>query len=196
MDWKKIGSNSWNMKNIFKLKFMVLSMQLSVTYALNREILTITYSDLFKPLIRSLSVEVRGIACDMIRGSWISELCLRVLSVLKVRCIGHGSKFGRWILSLIGKIHPMVAINCIMSYLPTDLTFWSLSFTLRTKWGLRVRIRGLWWLNLWCWISIEWSSTSTPIEWVSSPTSIVTLAPIETIVRFVIVGNCCQYKFV
>ena len=57
------------MKNIFKLKFMVLSMQLSVTYALDWEILTITYSDLFRPLIRSLSVKVRGIGCDMIKGS-------------------------------------------------------------------------------------------------------------------------------
>ena len=48
---------------------MVLSMQLSVTYALNGEILTITYSDLFRPMVRSLGVEVRDIGYDMIRGS-------------------------------------------------------------------------------------------------------------------------------
>ena len=44
------------MQNISKLKFMKVSMQLSVTYALDWKILAITYSDLLRTMVRGWSV--------------------------------------------------------------------------------------------------------------------------------------------
>jgi hypothetical protein len=94
-------------------------------------------------LIRCLRAEIVGIGSDVVCGPCVSESCFCVLCMLKIRCTGHCSKFCDWILALINKIYPMIAVNSIVPHLPTDLTsrpFW-FALCSRLKLLLLLRLR-------------------------------------------------------
>jgi hypothetical protein len=57
----------------------------------------------------------------VIRCTRICEPSFCTLSMLNVRGTSHGCKLGSWIFALISKIHSVVAVNSIMTLLPTDL---------------------------------------------------------------------------
>ena len=129
------------MKDIFKLKLMEFGMELRITYVLDWEVLTITYQDLIMTLIRCLKAEIVGIGSEVVCGSCVSEPCFCGLCMLKIGCTGHCSKFCGWILALISKIHPMIAVNSIVPHLPTDLASRPLWFALCSRLILLLLLR-------------------------------------------------------
>ena len=135
MHKKKIWCYSRYMKHIFELELMIFSVQLRVTYILNREILSITYWDLFLTLVRCLRVEVISIGYNVICGSCVSEPGFCILCVMQVRSTSHCSKFGGRVFALVSKIHSVIVVNGIVPYFPTYLT--CRPFTLALKCSLR-----------------------------------------------------------
>jgi len=91
----------------------------------DREILTIANNDLIMTLIRLGEAEMAKAGSDMICCSTINKPGL-ILSETSIGCSGHSFKLGRWMLSLISIIHPMVTIKGQMTNLSTNLTDWSL----------------------------------------------------------------------
>ena len=76
----------------------------------DRQRLTISYSNLLRPFILRLIGETIEISSEVIRSSRISKLGILITGNHCIRCTCHGSKLGRRIFALIGKIHPMVTI--------------------------------------------------------------------------------------
>ena len=88
----------------------------------DREVLSITNSNLILTLIRLGKAEMAKAGSDMICCSTISKPRL-ILSEICIGCSGHNCELGRWMLTLVSIIHSMVTIKGQVTNL-TNLTDW------------------------------------------------------------------------
>ena len=119
-----------------------------------------------------LNREIVQVSIEMIWSSWICQP--RILTVGQ-SCIwswSHCSKLGWWIFTLIGKIHPVIAVNSYVTYFSTNLA--SRSFILE---GLTPKLRGLCWIVILLrlrGVELVWTSTTTlrtvELVWTSTTT--------------------------
>ena len=89
----------------------------------DREVLSITNSDLILTLIRLGKAEMAKAGSDMICCSTIGKSRL-ILSEIYIGCSGHSCELGRWMLTLVSIIHSMVTIKGQVTNLSTNLTDW------------------------------------------------------------------------
>ena len=160
---------------------------MGITYFLDGKVLTITYRHLILALVRSLRVQVGGRGCNVVRSTRICEPSLYCLSMVNVGGTSHCSKLRCWIFALVSKIHSVVAVNCTMTLLPTDLACRSVKLDWRSRWRLLLRVRQ-WWIEVRK--SVVWrrsASSSTSWERIPASTSSgITLTAIIVTWRFVV----------
>ena len=82
---------------------------MNITSVCNREILVISYSEVILTIVRLWEVDLTKAGCDMVCGNTVSKPGL-VLNEAGIGSNDHCCKFGRWMLLLIGIVHPMVTI--------------------------------------------------------------------------------------
>ena len=173
---------------------MKTSVELSITYVLYRQILTIPNRYLFRSFEGYWLVEVIEVGSNMVWSTRISKPSIIIaLSDVEVGSICHCVQLSRWIFALVSKIHPMVAIYSIITNLSTDLTDWPGMFRLVE--GVRIltiesRLWSLWTLwELVLWVLVLWlrvritiSATSSASFWIEIPSSASVVVGIAIVV--------------